>query len=73
MEPLSLGLGESQMTARSLVYLSYSGKDVQVAETKYAILSAFRLIRPGDDMASRCTDRSELHADLPVEVWPIRA
>lgn len=62
------------MGSCTLVYLSYGGRDVQVAETKYAILSAFRSIRPADDIGILLyTDRPDLYADLPAAIRPISA
>ena len=57
---------------RRLVYLSYGGKDVHVAETKYAILSASRHIQPADAIGILLyTDRPNLYSDLPVEIRAI--
>lgn len=64
--------GESLVPTRSLVYLSYGGKDVQVAETKYAILSALRVLKPSDGIGILLyTDLPNLYSDLQVEIRAI--
>jgi len=57
---------------RSLVLLSYGGRDEQVAETKYAVLSAHRLVRPSDDIeVVLYTDNPSKFDDMPVRLRPI--
>ena len=66
-------LGEvATMPSRSLVLLSYGSRDEQVAETKYAVLSAYRLLRPSDDIeVVLYTDNPSSFDDMPVRLRPI--
>ena len=60
------------MPSRSLVLLSYGGCDEQVAETKYAVLSAYRSVRPSDDIEIVLyTDNPSKFDDMPVRLRPI--
>lgn len=62
------------MPSRSLVLLSYGGRDDQVAETKYAILSAYRWARPSDGIEIVLyTDNPSRFDDMPVRLRPIAA
>ncbi|HEY5517710.1 MAG TPA: hypothetical protein VIL15_05580 [Coriobacteriia bacterium] len=54
--------------------LSYGGRDDQVAETKYAILSAYRWARPSDGIEIVLyTDNPSRFDDMPVRLRPIAA
>jgi len=62
------------MPSRSLVLLSYGGRDDQVAETKYAILSAYRWARPSDGIEIVLyTDNPSRFDDMPVRLRAIAA
>lgn len=57
------------MPSRSLVLLSYGGRDEQVAETKYAVLSAYRLLPPSDGIEVVVyTDNPDKFDDMPVRL-----
>jgi len=57
---------------KTLVYLSYGGHPVQVAETTYGVLSARRAVgaQPGTDVLLY-TDHPSLYEGLPVGLRPI--
>ncbi len=60
------------VSARTLVYLSYGGDPVQIAETTFGILSAARLVEPADGIRILLyTDDPRSYDDLPADVRPV--
>ena len=60
------------MPSRSLALLSYGTRDEQVAETKYAVLSAYRLMRASDGIeVILYTDNPSKFDDMPVRLRPM--